>query len=277
MTDLAGADRRSQWFHGRYPGARMAPNVLVLHTTEGGSWPGYNTGATAPHLTVRANKRTRTLDVRQHFPLNRSSRALRNESGGVQTNTANTVQVELVGSCDRRDGFDAIYWPDAPEWCYVELGKLLARINRVCPGIPLRSGLTWRSYPESYGATPVRMTFAEWRRFRGVCGHQHVPENSHGDPGDMPIDRILNYARGGAQEVDDMTPAQEKLLERAVSAAERAAAAADRADRRAGLALARGQVNTRAILYNRKSVPGDVAEQIEACDAAEAKLDDGKG
>ena len=46
-----------------------------------------------------------------------------------------------------------------------------------------------------------RMTDGEWSVFRGVCGHQHVPQNSHWDPGDMNVQAILNAATahvGGA-------------------------------------------------------------------------------
>ena len=42
---------------------------------------------------------------------------------------------------------------------------------------------TFLPYPESYGPTQVRMSPAQFARFEGICGHQHVPENTHGDPG----------------------------------------------------------------------------------------------
>jgi hypothetical protein len=46
------------------------------------------------------------------------------------------------------------------------------------------------------------MTFAQWRSFYGWCGHQHVPENVHGDPGSLPWAAIATMAR------DLVTPPQ---------------------------------------------------------------------
>ena len=66
--------------------------------------------------------------------------------------------------------------------------------------------------PASYGASPARMSFAQWRRFTGICGHQHVPENAHGDPGNLPIDKILRYAGATTTEEDDMTPKEKREL-----------------------------------------------------------------
>ena len=35
------------------------------------------------------------------------------------------------------------------------------------------------------------MTDQEWDQFGGVCGHQHVPENTHWDPGAIDWDTLL--------------------------------------------------------------------------------------
>lgn len=39
------------------------------------------------------------------------------------------------------------------------------------------------------------MTDREWLNAVGVYGHQHIPENSHGDPGNIRIKYILRRAR----------------------------------------------------------------------------------
>jgi hypothetical protein len=45
------------------------------------------------------------------------------------------------------------------------------------------------------------MTYDEWLTFEGLCGHQHVCENDHGDPGALDIARLIGD--------DDMaTPAE---------------------------------------------------------------------
>ena len=63
------------------------------------------------------------------------------------------------------------------------------------------------AYPGSYGVNAAqRFTNVQWENFTGVCGHQHVPENDHGDPGDLPIDRLFT---GGTSK---MTEEQDKLL-----------------------------------------------------------------
>lgn len=188
------ANATVQDFSSAYRGSTITPNVVVLHTTEGGSWPSYSGGASAPHLTAKPDKRRKRLVWRQHFPVTMSARALRNEPGGVETNTLNALQVELIGSCDRRDGYGALYWPDAPAWALRELAAFLAWAH-VEWGVRLEAPNLWLPYPASYGGTRARLTPNQWRTFYGVCGHQHVPENTHGDPGDLNISAVLEHAR----------------------------------------------------------------------------------
>jgi len=197
------ANRTAQWFEDDFDGARMKVNVGCLPTTEGTSWPGYDGGAVAPNLTANPVMSGRHLQWRQHFRLNTSSRALVNDAGGVETNTLNVVQVELVGTCNpanrehfgkRRAGVDYIYWPDAPDWAL----EGLADFMRWCAdnlGIPRTAVTTWLPYSNSSGNSPARLTAAEWRQATGWLGHQHVPENDHGDPGNIDIKHLLARAR----------------------------------------------------------------------------------
>ncbi|GAA0967373.1 peptidoglycan-binding domain-containing protein [Actinocorallia libanotica] len=194
------ADAKTQWYGGRYPGAAMEVNVGIVHTTEGTGWPSYSGGGVAPTITARPNFSAKKLEFRQHFNVDRSARALVNAAGGVETNTANVFQIELVGTCDpathakwARAGYSHIYWPDAPEWALRDLAELMTWLKTE-HGIPLKSGLRFLPYPRSYGATATRLTAAQWRIFRGWAGHQHVPENSHGDPGNFPIEEVLGMA-----------------------------------------------------------------------------------
>ena len=186
-----GADHTTQWFHNAYPGDTMPhPNVIVLHTTEGSSFPSYGGGGSAPTFTVHPDGR-----VRQHFYANESARALVNASGGVQTNTLNVVQIELIGTCDK--GGPGVYWPSASDAQLGALAKLVKWLTATYP-IPLVStSKPWLSYPKSYGsASGQRMSFSEWNNFNGICGHQHVPENSHGDPGNFPVARLIALVKG---------------------------------------------------------------------------------
>lgn len=193
----------SAWYQGRYPGDSMESNVGVIHTTEGTTLPTYGGGASAPNFTAVPDIPNKRLKWYQHFDFDVSSRALVNKAGGVETNTLNAVQVELVGTCDParrtswnglRAGTGYLFWPDAPDWALRELAKFVAWAY-AAHGVKLRSAVTFKAYPGSYGATATRLTPAAWTQYYGWCGHQHVPENDHGDPGDLDVPRVLEYAR----------------------------------------------------------------------------------
>lgn len=210
------ADTRTAWYQDNYPGGVIDPNVGVIHTTEGTSRPSYEGGATAPNYTavpVFHQGRYQRLAWFAHFPDNRSSRALRNEAGGVETNTLNALQVELVGTCApgtrdawRKAGRAFVFWPDAPQAALEDLAEFVAWAHET-HGIRLESpAATWTPYPESYGAGGQRFTFDRWRKFYGWCGHQHVPENTHGDPGALQFGRVLGYARDLVDDGPDDRP-----------------------------------------------------------------------
>lgn len=195
MSNYHRADTRTQWYQGKYPGAVMHPNVVVLHTTEGGSWPSYSGGAVAPTYTAMPNHQAKRLDWRAHFPDERSARALENHAGGVETNTLNAVQVELVGTCTR--GGPGLYWPEAPVWALEDLADFLVD-QHLRHGTKLQGPELWLPYPASYGNSRARMSGRQWRGFYGICGHQHVPENHHGDPGALPFAQLLELAKAKA-------------------------------------------------------------------------------
>jgi hypothetical protein len=205
----------AHWYQGTWGGDQMESNVCVWHTTEGRVLPDYNGGAVAPNLTVAPDMSAKALRWYQHFDIDRSSRALVNLSGGVETNTANVVQVELVGTCDpkTRDLWisqgragEFIYWPDAPDWALQGLADFVNWLHDN-HDIKIESKVTWKAYPGSYGTNNgVRLSGAEWNGFYGHLGHEHVTENLHGDPGDLKFARIIQLALGGdmALSADDI-------------------------------------------------------------------------
>lgn len=198
------------WYQDTYGGDPMQVDVVVLHTTEGRTLPGYGGGGSAPNLTAVPDLAAKKLRWFQHFDIETSSRALVNRPGGVATNTLNVCQVELVGTCDpvthREWGTSPhVYWPEAPEWVLAELAVFLRWMNAQ-HGVPLSGPKSWPAYPGSYGATSARLTFAEWNAFAGICGHMHVPENVHGDPGALDFTRLLALAKGTTEEDDMPTP-----------------------------------------------------------------------
>ncbi|MFL4904669.1 peptidoglycan-binding protein [Streptomyces sp. MMS24-I2-30] len=189
----------ANWYQNKYGGDAMDSNTIVWHTTEGTSLPSYNGGAEAPNFTARPDFTAKRLEWFQHFDFDVSSRALINKAGGVETNTLNVCQVEIIGTCDptthkKWGSTPHLYAPELPDWAIRDLAAF-AQWAHDQHGVPLTSGVTFKAYPGSYGSNGVRMTNSAWTCFKGHCGHQHVPENDHGDPGAFPMAAILNAAK----------------------------------------------------------------------------------
>ena len=153
--------------------------VLVVHSTE--SDPG-SAAAVRRHLLAQGTVSHEVYDpsngdreILVHWPL--PSKSLRNLAGGVQTNNRGRVwQVEVVGRAASIPNY-----PDA--WHYNLARYLIDRARDI--GCPIEFPKPFLAFPASYGATSVRMSGPEWLRATGIIGHMHVPENTHGDPGDI--------------------------------------------------------------------------------------------
>lgn len=217
MTTYPLANRTAQWFSDDYGSATFIPIIGVIHSTETMGWPGYDGGAKAPNDTAKPDFVNKKVLWRAHYEDNESSRALQNLDGGVETNTARAVQVELIGTCDPKHrtswngqgiykaGVHYLYLPDAPDWYLQGIADWVAWMYKRW-GLKMVSPLIWKSYPDSYGADSNRMTLAEWRAFFGWCGHQHVPENAHGDPGNFNMARVLTLAKAVVGGTSTATP-----------------------------------------------------------------------
>ena len=180
-----------------------APWRFVFHTIEGEpSEAGFRRlaaeHANPPHLWAMPSANL----LLQTIPLDRSAYALA-RPGSVHTNRRRAVQVEVLGFAAKMGNLG----PREIEWL---ADRLLAPVARLVP-INLEhvrpTGDDTACYGERSGC---RMTPEEWERFDGVCGHQHVPDNKHWDPGRMPLQAIAARAReiirGGGQ------PAREQQL-----------------------------------------------------------------
>ncbi|MGW3195203.1 glycoside hydrolase family 25 protein [Streptomyces sp. NPDC001118] len=203
---------KAHWYSTAYPGDPMQVNTIVWHSTETTVLPDYSGGSIAPTLTAVPNWSTQRLDWYQHFGFDESARALVHAAGQMATNTLNVAQVEIVGTCDptthatwSKAGTQHLYMPELPDWAIRDLNAF-AHWAHDQHGVPLTSGLTWKPYPASYGNNGVRMSTAAWSAFSGHCGHQHVPENDHGDPGQFPIAAIL-----AAQPTPTTAPSEEDM------------------------------------------------------------------
>jgi hypothetical protein len=179
-----------EWVQGNSAGPHEAPvEMLLLHTTEGESIKGacsaYRLNNSWPHLTIDCmfgHDYTRC----GHLDLEVAARSLRNLAGGVETNREGVIQIEVVGFAAHPEDID--WW-----WLGVNVVGPLCREM----GIPISSSVPWVAYPASYGLTaPQRLSGAAWTFYRGILGHQHAPENLHGDPGRIPIAALLEAASG---------------------------------------------------------------------------------
>lgn len=153
----------------------------VLHRTEGATYAGalgaYKSKRSAPHYTVQG------LRVWQHIPMSRAARAMQNLEGGVQTNRIRCWQIEVVGF-----SADSIWDPDTIITTR-ELMKWIEGETGVRPTAP-----RFLSNKDGFIArldAPQRMSNSAWMSWDGWCGHQHVPENTHWDPGTLPITQLL--------------------------------------------------------------------------------------
>lgn len=192
MSDLwlPGWERDTISNHGGGSYVGDDPWRITLHTTEGSSIAGavaaYEKHGVPPHGTVDPRTRRRV----QHIPLNRSAYALKNIGGGVETNRIHNVQFEIVWFA--KDG--PLMPDDMLRWLGEEViapVRALVPVSLVCPQFVGPESGTIAS-----ASARQRFTHDAWRRFNGVCGHQHVPENDHWDPGRLDVPAILRYASG---------------------------------------------------------------------------------
>lgn len=170
----------------------------VLHTTEGSSYAGarsvYAKSRVAPHFTVSFE--SGVFKVWQHIPLNKSARALAHPAGTVETNRARCIQIEIVASAATSGTLQREYLNG--------IGKLM-RWCETNTGIERRA---LKFYSDKEGivlardTSPVRLSTPDWTKFSGWCGHQHVPFNSHWDPGDIDIDYLLSVDIGVRPVID---------------------------------------------------------------------------
>ena len=157
------------------------PAKGVLHTTEGSSLPGYS--GSHPHFTLDFKRKL----LYQHIPVTSGAMALVNLSGGVETNRARAIQIELVGFSDAnrarelgRSAWAVVNWTDDD---YAQIAELARWVERWC-GVPRQCSVTFTNSHHS-------LSGAAWLSYAGWLGHQHVPENIHWDPNGLLIQKVI--------------------------------------------------------------------------------------
>jgi hypothetical protein len=133
---------------------------------------GYTGGGRKPHFTIELRNGKRILH--QHLPINRAASALAHPGGTAPTNTANAIQVEIVGFASKSG--------DWPKKLYHYL-HLLAEWCKRHFNVPMIEHVVWQK--------PQKID--DFVAYDGHCGHVHVPHNDHTDPGrGFHIGYVLN-------------------------------------------------------------------------------------
>lgn len=200
MTWLAGFDRIDAGRDGGSWARTDLPWRGVIHTTEGASIAGavaaYRKNGTPPHFTVDPVR----LERAQHIPLDRAAYALKNMPGGVETNRVPCIQIEIVGYAGQTH-----LWPaERLDWLGDQVLKPI--MERVPIGVAHPKFVGEEDGTIARDDAPQRLSYAAWEKLNGWCGHQHVPENHHWDPGRIDLTRVLRAAVTGqpSQEADEV-------------------------------------------------------------------------
>jgi hypothetical protein len=157
------------------------PWRVVLHTTETAGMPSYNSGRAAPHLTYDPKTYTWT----QHTSFDVAARALRNRLGGVQTNRANALQIEVICYSNKAIADEQPYRLWAGDLSPLQISDIQIFIKWAAEEFgfnPVGPDRTALSYAEA-NAPGFRVDGPTWYSSAyGVYGHQHIPEQTHWDP-----------------------------------------------------------------------------------------------
>ncbi len=156
------------------------PWKLVIHTIEAPAETLYSYNPSSyyghsawPHATIDS------AGIHQHLPIDVAARALYNAAGGVETNNANAIQCEVMGQAAHIDELPDETWHNLVEWlswCAIQTRTPVHFADFVAGG---------------YGENAAqRFGPQEWLDFAGICGHQHVPENDHWDPGALDTTKL---------------------------------------------------------------------------------------
>lgn len=169
---------------GAYGGSmRGGPARGVIHTTETTDFG----GKTHYHVAVK-EEADGTIKWEQYIPFDGNAGGLLHNAGTVDTNKMGDycIQVAIIG-----------YAKDAPTYSWNllnALGDFMVWCNQEF-GIKIDAPLFYGS--SAYGHDkPQRFTDQQWKDWDGWCGHQHVPNNEHWDPGKIDIYFLIARMRG---------------------------------------------------------------------------------
>ena len=189
---------------GRRPRRGDAPSRIVIHTTETARLPGYRNGSVAPHFTIGVGdagslprEEPGKVRIWQHISLDRTASALRHNPGTIETNHmgAHCIQIECITYIGDQEKAGIVGNKGKfPEALSKALAGLVGEITAALGDININI------YPEKWSASgsygekaSQRLTEEQWEGFNGICGHEHVPNNTHWDPGAFDIEEFVGY------------------------------------------------------------------------------------
>lgn len=157
------------------------PKRVIWHTTEND--PAKTTAATIAYYLNRVGYQCHLIwnpvsgEIIQMIPSDRAGRALRNLTGGVQTNRQGSVctQIEVVGRAVNP-------FTDGP---MVGRETVLEWVRSL--GIPD----VWPAGPPPRAPKTHHASAQVWNTKAGHYGHSQVPENDHNDPGCIDIRKLF--------------------------------------------------------------------------------------
>lgn len=160
---MPGAEHRPRASSGGFVSGFAAK--CLWHTTDGMSDATSTLDANHdwPHFEV-----DRDGHVVQYVPVSLASSSLVH-SRSPETNHGNVIQTEVVG-------METGIWPAAQ----------IAAVRRLARFIEAQRGVERACHVKFHPVGGVRLEDSAWVALKGHCGHMHVPENDHTDPG--PID-----------------------------------------------------------------------------------------
>lgn len=164
---------------GSVPVQDAGPTVIVIHTTETQGRASYS--GSEPHSEI-----DRDGSIRQYISLAHTAKALYNYPGtGVETNRrrGRIFQIELVNRASEIH--------DISDAQLDGLAEFLRWVDRQRPFAKTGPPQGWFGSEAASEDADARFSFDEWEDYSGICGHQHVPENDHWDPGHFPLERLL--------------------------------------------------------------------------------------
>ena len=158
-------------------------NAIVIHLTQGSTLAGAKATLERNRSWSNTLYDPETGEEHVFTESSKGDRSLRNLAGGVETNNRPGVyQIEIVG-------FSQMVQDYSDDW-YANLAAYLQRKANDW-NVPYVFPHEFLGVNEAYGTrAKSRLSHKQWLALEGIVGHQHVPENTHWDPGPILVGKL---------------------------------------------------------------------------------------